>query len=115
MALEFLEKKLFLKKNTFTSNKHFVLAWVVEVISFSFLRISHKQAFSVLGASLSDVNFLTCDSQPQILRKDKLGFFPVHISYGVFSTTLVGVLFSKNAVFQWRNPRRMLEGQFDSS
>jgi hypothetical protein len=31
------------------------------------------------------------------LRKDNLGRFPVHISYGVLSTDLVGPLFSVNA------------------
>jgi hypothetical protein len=33
-------------------------------------------------------------SHPQILRNDRLGFFPLHKSYGVISTDLDGALFS---------------------
>jgi hypothetical protein len=52
---------------------------------------------SNLGVSLSDRSRLAETSHPQIFRKDKLGVFPVHISYGVLTTDLDGTLFSVKA------------------
>ena len=51
-----------------------------------------------LGLSLSDYSRLTNASQHQILRKDKMGVFPVHISYGVLTTNYDGTLLSVKAV-----------------
>ena len=52
---------------------------------------------SNLGASLSNWSRLTNASQPQILRKDKLGVLPVYISYGVLTTDFDGTILSVKA------------------
>src|SRR5436189_130139 len=58
---------------------------------------------------------MTCDacrgcdtyaSQPQTFNNDKLGCFPVHISYGVVSTELDGIRFNVNATVSRVYPQK---------
>ena len=60
---------------------------------------------SDLGVILSDWSRLTNTSHPQIFRKDKLGVFPVHMSYGVLTTDLDGTLLSVKAVVSRAYPQ----------
>ena len=53
---------------------------------------------SNLGVSLSDWSHMTNASQPKNSRKDKLGVFLVHISYGILTTNFDGTLLSMKAV-----------------
>ena len=52
---------------------------------------------SDLCVGLTDWSRLTNASQPQILRKDKLGVLPVYISYGVLTTDFDGTMLSVKA------------------
>src|SRR6185503_8926409 len=52
------------------------------------------------------MSFLTYASHPQILRKDKLGGFFVHNSYGVFSTAFDGARFSVSAAVRSACPQK---------
>ena len=45
---------------------------------------------SVLESSLFVLCFFTCEGQPHTLKKEKSGFFPLHISYGVEVTDFLG-------------------------
>ena len=55
---------------------------------------------------MSEINFLTYASHPQILRKDNLGGLLVHNSYGVFSTAFDGARFSVSAAVRSACPQK---------
>ena len=100
-------KEILSLENTTMSNKHFVLGGVVKVIILGFFKTTNKVVFVRFASKLTskhtfDISIRTLNFQ----KKDKFGTFPVHISYGVFSTDFDGHLLSVNAHVSRACPQR---------
>jgi hypothetical protein len=90
-------------KNSFSRNMSFLAIntlpsfFRVEGIPSGYSGITYKDTLIWVGNLLGCKRF-TLTSHPEILRNDKLGFYPFHNSYGVVSTDLDHALFSVKAV-----------------
>jgi hypothetical protein len=90
-------ENLILEKCSSLGNESFAFGWMVEGVSNSLSWISYKDTFFRLRLSLSECNFFTYASYPQILRNDNVGLLPYHNSYEVVSKNLDDALFKMNA------------------
>lgn len=89
--------ELSFQKYTTTSNKHFSLSAVIEVIALGLFRITYEETLINFGSKIYKSKHFTLASQTQICWKNKLVTFPLHISYGIFSTVFDKVLLSVRA------------------